>query len=131
MESNTPTGLSTGWKIVTAVEVHQPHLITCFECRTDNGDGQRAFPTNDERDLTGSENGRDLASGITQYFKRPSQIVRATLVGMRPPSHNGTVAHSVAGLRQEPGEPRNPQRSRRILLTGPMSCRTRRNAEET
>jgi hypothetical protein len=86
--------------IGSAVEVHEPYLITCFGCRADDGDGQRAFSTDDERDLTGSEDGGDVASSITQYFKRPSQIVRATLVGMRPPSHNGTVAHSVAGLRQ-------------------------------
>jgi hypothetical protein len=123
-----------GAKIGSAVELHQPYLITCFDCRADDGDGQRAFSPDDERDLTGSENGGDLALGITQYFKRPSQIVRATLVGMRPPSHNRTVAvidHFVAGLRQERGEPSRPQRPRRLLLTGPMSCRTRRNAEQT
>ena len=40
-----------------------------------------------------------VASGITQYVKRPSQVMRATLVGMRPPSHNRTIAmidHRVA-----------------------------------
>ncbi len=79
-----------GAKIGAAVEVHQPYLITCFDCRADDGDGQGAFPTDDERDLTGSEDGRDLVSGITQYFKRPSQVMRATLVGMRPPSQNRT-----------------------------------------
>jgi len=40
-------------------------------------------------------------------------LLRAMLVGMRPPSHNRTVAmidHPVAGLREEPGEPSCPQR---------------------
>jgi hypothetical protein len=99
---DTPPDCRRGAKIRAAVEVHQPYLIICFDCRADNGDGQRAFSTDDERDLTSSEDGRDLASGITQYLKRPSQVVRATLVGMRPPSHNRTVAvidHPVAGLR--------------------------------
>ena len=123
-----------GAKIGAAVEVHQPYLMTCFDCRADDGDGQRAFPTDDERDLISSEDGRDLVSGITQYFKRPSQVMRATLVGMRPPSHNRTVAvidHPVAGLRQQSGKPGCPQRPRRLLLTGPMGCRTRRNTEQT
>jgi hypothetical protein len=95
-----------GAKIGAAVEVHQPDLMTCFDCRADDGDGQRAFSTDDKRDLTGSEDGRDVASGITQYVKRPSQVMRATLVGMRPPSHNRTIAmidHRLAGLRQERG----------------------------
>lgn len=73
-----------GAKIGAAVEVHQANLITCFDCRADDGDGQRAFSTDDERDLTGSEDGRDLASSITQYFKCASQVVGAALVGMRP-----------------------------------------------
>jgi hypothetical protein len=77
MESSTPTGLSTGVaKIGAAVDVHQPYVMTCFDCRADDGNGQRAFSTNDDRDLTGSHDGRDLASGITQYLKRPNQVVR-------------------------------------------------------
>jgi hypothetical protein len=121
-----------GAKIGAAVEVHQPNLIACFDRRADDGDGQRAFPTDDERDLTSSEDGRDLASGIAQYFKRPSQFMRATLVGIWPPSHNRTVAvidYLVAGLRQESGKPGRSQRPRRLLLTGPMGCRARRNAK--
>jgi len=59
-------------QIGAAVEVHQPYLMTGFDCRADDSDGQRAFPTDHERDLTSSEDGRDLVSGITQYFKRPS-----------------------------------------------------------
>jgi hypothetical protein len=119
-------GATTG----PAVEVHQPYL----NCRADGGDGQRAFATDDERDLTGSEDGRDLASSITQYLKRPSQVVWAALMGMRPPSHNRTVAvidHRITGLRQTRCEPSRPQRPRRLLLTGPMGRRTRRNTEQT
>ena len=88
----------------------------------------------DDRDLTSREDGRDLDSGITQYLKRPNQVMWATLLGMRPPSHNLTIAvidHPVAGLRQKRGKPGCPQRPRRLLLTGPMGCQTRRNAEQT
>ena len=92
-----------GAKVGPAVEVHQRYLVTCFYCRADDGDGQRALSTDDDRDLTGSENGGDLASSIAQYLKRPSQIVRAPLVRMRPPSHDRTVAVRSPCGRSPPG----------------------------